>query len=939
MLVIAGSLTVIAAEDFLASAAFVKLRLALMGLATAHPVLLTMAAAAAVGVGIYAALNREAENFLETMLEMAQKSVGLAKAEEQRAKRLETLIALYRSNAEALDKASDPAQVKKFTDSMGDLVKEIESAAKAGDKAFEFDLSDAEGSLKRATALVDNLRQSYEDLAVQARTGIRENISDIRRQVDALEAYKKAMQEGASWSDAWAEAVQAFGGDSKEAFEALKDTALFVDRWWSTMKAPGTLQDADQAFKTLNATLGELEDQLSKLDKARAFIDAIQDAIDMKRLLHEIRMEMDANTESARHLAAMAAFSGATQVDALTTAGDAIRKNIALVQGHVGVLKSQGEETEKLDKLLDGLNQQLAVNNNRIVEGGQAFRKLGLAEYLKRRTDEVKLVSAAAIQRAKDNKNLIESAQLEVKALEETKAVYQAAIVEANRYGLETRELEIAVNGLNKQIEIQTDRLNDVIIPMENAAIRTRNAESATEAFTKGLDKNRAVFERNAQLWQAMGVKEVDIAKKRVEQAKEDLKMLKGRATSLNQILELVNALADAYLNLKIARLGDDLREFKTTMQNTNAETDRQIALAKSWGATSVQTAQMRIDALKGEQRLTKEAGLTSAQTKKMLLALDEELKDATSELAIAEATAARESAEAWIKAYEKRKDAWAKLIGKGLSRKGIMETIERIQQEMVDRWVRTAFEPIIDRLTKWEFQMLGISPEQISEQEKNRQKMIQALSTGGMAIEKSIIMGANYHAGAIRAAMQGQPFSFPGATVGTSGFSPSDVDKPLSELLKLNQGGGGLDLAGQYGLAILPTLAANMKDWTTGRGGGVRAAGYGIGATIGGIVGGPQGAAFGGQAGQGLVTALQELKHAIWDDTEERKRPQAETLREQVGSVINRGTFGNAAQITYHIENNVNMGFMIPDREAGRRAVAWIRENLSEYGANVTVQ
>jgi hypothetical protein len=142
----------------------------------------------------------------------------------------------------------------------------------------------------------------------------------------------------------------------------------------------------------------------------------------------------------------------------------------------------------------------------------------------------------------------------------------------------------------------------------------------------------------------------------------------------------------------------------------------------------------------------------------------------------------------------------------------------------------------------------------------------------------------------------------------------------------------------GQYGLTIGPDILANFQDWRTGRGGGVRAAGYGIGAAIGGYFGGPQGAAFGGQAGQGLVTALQELKHAIWDDTEERKRPREETLREQVGSAINRGTFGNAAQITYHIEQNVNMSYMIPDREQGRRVLAWMQENLSEYNTNVTV-
>ena len=940
IVLLAGSLTLMALRSATAITVITKLRVALMGLAAAHPVLLALSVAAAAGIAIYAALNKEAEDFLKTMLDMAQASVGLAKAEEQRAKRLEDLIALYRSNAQALERASDPAKVKQITDTMGDLAKEIESAGQAADKAFRFDTSNAEASLTRATALIGVLKQSYDDLATSAREQIRENVTGTRRQVDAIEAYIKVLDEGGNRFDAWSAAIESFGGTALEAFDALKDTSLFVTNAFAAGKIDGGAKAADKALKELNATLAELEDQLSRLDIKAAFQDAIQDVIDLKKLLQELRVEMDANTEAARHYAAIAQFGGATQVDTLRIAGEAIKGNIALVQEHIATLAAQGEETGKLEKILDGLNQQLAVNKNRITEAGVARRKENLAEFIKLRTEEIKVLSDVAIQRAKDNGNLVKATELEIEALRDTKAAYQSGILLSDAFGLSTHELQLEVDAINRSIALQTQRLNEVIKPGETMRRVTDLWKESEATLNKRIEENNAIMERQISIMQSTGTAEETIARIRVNNAERNLALSKGYLRTIETEKELVNALKDAYAELDIAIRMRQFADTETGIQRLGEQIERQIELAKAWGATGVQAAQMRIEGIRAEGRAVVISSLTYKQKFAELLRLNEEMVDATHGLAVEEAKAATAATDAWIKEFERRADAWAKLLGKGLSRKGLFDTLERLQQEMVDRWIRSAFEPIINRLTKWEFQMLGISPEQLRIQEQNRNKVIIALRTGGNAVQSSIVTGANYHAAVIRAAMTNQPVpviggaqvspvTIPGIHTNTGAVGP---EGPLAA-------GGGFNF-GAAGLALAPFILANAQDFATGRGGGVRAAGSVAGGIAGGILGGgnPAAIAFGAQIGNELVGALQGLKNAIFDDTEERRRPQAETLRQQVSSASNRGTFGNAASITYYNEINVNMQMLIPDREGARRAAAIIKKELHSIDSNVSI-
>ena len=104
---------------------------------------------------------------------------------------------------------------------------------------------------------------------------------------------------------------------------------------------------------------------------------------------------------------------------------------------------------------------------------------------------------------------------------------------------------------------------------------------------------------------------------------------------------------------------------------------------------------------------------------------------------------------------------------------------------------------------------------------------------------------------------------------------------------------------------------------------------GYGAGAVIGGILSGgnPAAISLGAQTGQQLVAGMQSLWRAITDNTEEMRRPRAETLRDQIGSTITRGTFAQAAHNTYYVENTVNFQSFIPSREGMRQAIAAIKQ------------
>lgn len=161
------------------------------------------------------------------------------------------------------------------------------------------------------------------------------------------------------------------------------------------------------------------------------------------------------------------------------------------------------------------------------------------------------------------------------------------------------------------------------------------------------------------------------------------------------------------------------------------------------------------------------------------------------------------------------------------------------------------------------------------------------------------------------------------------------DIEKAAKKGTTAKPGMTGMDKAmTAYGFM----RSLDIPDWTRERGGGWRAAGYGVGAGVGLAVGGPPGAMIGAMIGQEVVSIGQDIKDWLSSETTRTVAPRTESLREQLSGTISRGQFREAAQITYNVQNTVMMDFFIPDAMQMKRAIPIIKAGLEDYGNNVSV-
>lgn len=951
VIILGIGLTVFATKVAVVAIAGTKLGAAIKGLIAGFWILnpwLIAAVGGAVALGTaWRMFRKEIETTTDVLVVSTQKDAQQVIALQARVSQLDTLIKMY----ENLRQAQKESMGDEFEGRLKSIGQDIQSVARNIDSGFIFNTEKWGDSLTRAKEILGGIETDTERQRERTRQSLLGRVELLQRIIKLWETYESiikklpaakaefpGLDEKKFRQRALVESFEQTFGDIRKII--AKDLGDATDQIESLLLGTGLIatsvfkgnfvvnsQEAREAMQNLRATLATVEKALQSIAVSTGFRANIAAGV---LSIEEIRASIERLNETNRHRAAMAVMAGASELNSLMLTRDAIDKSIKLVEDQIIVYQANGEAVDKLTSLLGKLETQQRNVNNRMIEAAKSQIGDAISEAVVLQRKALQDLSVADIQVAKGKRDNITATNLSIDVMEREGDALRAGIALRRLLGHATDDLERELKDLNAQIALEAELLDRLIAPQQRAreqrdALKKSDSEYQTilKGVTTELDRQTRAM--------AVDVSAVKIAQYRVDVLSRLLKLSKQYNITKDSEREIINSLAEAYSELNMAR-GESLEErlLEGLTRNRN-EMERQMALSKAWGASDIALAQERIAMLERQRQQVKNSGLEEIEKKKQVKELTNELRDATNDLAVAEVTAARDSAEAWIESYEKRYDAWAKLLGRKLSRKGVMETLERIQQEMVDRWIRQAFAPIIEKLTKWEFQMLGISPEQMRRQEENKNKMIMALVTGGKAVQKSIVSGANYHAAAITSAMSGQAMpTLPGG-IGVPGGGkvfgpPSPTPTP-----------GAGATAAMYGIGLGPQILSNVKDWGTGRGGGVRAAGFGIGAGVGAMFGGPQGAALGGQLGQSLVSTLQDLKHAIWDD-EERRRPQSETLRQQVGSAINRGTFGQASQITYYQEFNFNMGFMIPEREGIRKAAAILKSELLNINANVTV-
>jgi len=920
---------IFATKAIIVAISFTKLWAAVRAAGAAFAMLnpwIIAATAAAIAAGfVWHNLRTEISFTADELVKAAQKEVGTIKGLEARADRLEFLIEKYKE----LQKAQEGGFAGDLSGSLKSTAQEINLIGKNLDEAFDIDI----GGLDAAQKLLDKMEQSTGRARKGRQAILASQIEALQRRVRFGDEYVRQLSKTSDKEEAFGKAFDIVIKKNVESIDtkmrALRETG-FVGKRMGKLVAAGA-GDAKENLDALKAVVLTLEGLFGDLQKQVEIKAPLFDFME----IDEIKRRIESLNEATRHRAAMAEIAGATELNGLLLTSNAIGKHIGLVKEQVSAYNEAGEDIDKLVKLLNDLEAQLQNVNNKIIETRKAEVGAGIEAALTKRITIIENAYAAQIKLADGVKDSVKSAELQIRSLQEQANATRLVIGALNLFRVSSKDLSEDLEGLNAKILLETQILNLLIRPLQQAKEKSEALKQAEKEFAAVEDSVNAATERNITTMKAYGATEKDIAKLRVVAAQQLIALAKSHNLSAEAVRELSEALKD--MQVALATTPDE-----EIMRGLNAQQDareRQINIIKALGATDVQVAQQRLANLRQHKQEIESSLILEVEKKQEVIAIDKEIKDAENEVKVASIEAAQESADAWIKAYEKRYDAWARLIGRGISKKGILDTLERIQQEMVDRWIRTAFEPIIKRLTDWEFTMLGVDPEQMRLQEENRNKQLQVLQQGGNAIFNNMKAGGDYAANAIGSAMQvsssssAAMVSVPGSQTGRENFTWASQAYSLG-----NEGGGGFS-AGGTALSLAPFVLNNMDDWATGRGGGVRLAGAGIGGIAAGILSGgnPAAISFGAQAGNELVAAIQGLGDKL-DNNTEALRPGAETLREQIGGAINRGTFGSAASITYNQVFNINNGFLIPDREATRRATAIIKQELQSQNVNVNV-
>lgn len=584
------------------------------------------------------------------------------------------------------------------------------------------------------------------------------------------------------------------------------------------------------------------------------------------------------------------------------------------------------------------------------------------------------------------------AAEYRLSVLQKELEITEAAIQKTKEAGGATDALIETKEKLIQQIELETERLQKLILPLEQYekevsdirhryelldiegqyidyneldALRRRleqAKELAEVAKKSGIESNieeaerevkiaqanydvaRAIHERDqklkamnksiqreVELLTALGLEETKV----IEYHKRMTEEMRNAAIELGAneetIEDLNDTIRDLELRLQILSIEKYFKKMNDELEDWLDAQKRGIEIEYAMTNDRVAMIKNTINVLDEYKKKVEDIFLLEDDKTEKIREANREIANSYAELTIEIISKWREAAEEFYSTQLQIRDSWRSTIStmiqdvySGDVVGAFREFQRKVNDIVTDIIVDKAFKGLIERLAEFEIKVRGITPERILEEREIQEMQLQTLMNGGnyirMQMEAGGINAGNY----IRSAIQGTTPTVPVPGVVPTG-QPANTNAPTGNNLG-------------YGFMALQ-VASKFPDWATGRGGGWRAAGYAVGGIIGAHYG-PIGAYIGANLGEQLIATIQNVARGIKDKNKTPQRSaEIESLRDQLNRVLGTGEFREAAQIIYNVQNNYNMGFMIPDSQQIRRVIAILKKEEAAFNKNISVQ
>jgi TP901 family phage tail tape measure protein len=526
-----GALTVLAAKAAIGAIATTKLGLAIKSTALAfynlNPAVLAATATIVTAGLVWRSFRREVDNATDAIVSAAQKEVGIVDGLKARGKQLEFLIKNYEALREKQKKADTPELFAELSDKLEVARKRIETIANLIEKDFVFDGS-IESISKFNGLLAENNRQ-LEIERTKTEASLSSRIDMFQRTIKFAEDYKALLESVPQDPLEFAEPDSVMKHTRGEEFkpgpvELMALVEAYNKNFGDIRKITGTTMKAvandiktaliDSGFishdmwnkyfvdvvqakentENLKVALNTLLQALKSIQDEEGFRANIQGNI---LEIDEIRAKIDELNESTRHRAEMARMAGATELNSLSLTRVAIGDAIALVEEQITAYQKVNKETDKLQKLLQGLEKQQRNVNNRMIETKKALAGDAIRKTLKRTTTGIDDLYAAEIKLAQGNKDNIAASELQIKAMEQQAAAMKTAIALTKFFGLSADGLEEKLRGVNAAIELAKNLLVNLVRPLQLAKERTDALKKSEKEFNQIAENRMAIMEMN----------------------------------------------------------------------------------------------------------------------------------------------------------------------------------------------------------------------------------------------------------------------------------------------------------------------------------------------------------------------------------------------------------------------------------------------------------
>jgi TP901 family phage tail tape measure protein len=535
----------------------------------------------------------------------------------------------------------------------------------------------------------------------------------------------------------------------------------------------------------------------------------------------------------------------------------------------------------------------------------------------------------------------------------------------ANRVAL----AQIAVDAAEMRLQAAREAGKEELVKSRELELQAAKTTGRIIAMTEEQNRSAQMYQANLALltnrqalnmaqMQEQGKLEHQVAKQRVDDAKENLRYVLRHRKQLGGLWEQMQAVAEAAQKLALAQAalsGADrarsmelLSEEIELLQNRH---DREIEMMEATGASRQAIAERRTAQLIAENaRILNNEKATVEEKRQANIDLYTALMDVGHNYELDEIDRSRRIAEAYVSQHEQIRKSWVDAVA-SMSTNNPLDILkrqmDRIHTAWMGQWVEENLGGVLEGFAGAEGGFAKTKAE-LRAEEAQHERLVDAHTEGGENAKMSIIDG---HTEGIEAAIRGVRKSLEAAgifikeSIEEGGEEAGETIKEnIKEAVEEEEEPGKLAdfLSNKWTqFAYGNLMNVNLDDWLNKRGGGVRGGAYAAGTAIGTIAtGSPQAGLMIGTAAEAITAQIQDIWSDIRgeQDRDRRRGPREETLQSQLGASVARGQFGEAANVTYFIENNQHFDFFIPDAAQMQRAIPILYAKLEEYKHNVMV-